>query len=73
MIGMQPVTSMLTMAVSRLVFEVLVTYFRLQGRFGHYYLVVVRLPAKSHLKMFYMHENAKFLIFKFSKVMQQHT
>jgi len=22
--------------------------------------------------MFYMHENAKFLIFKFSKVMQQH-
>jgi len=23
--------------------------------------------------MFYMHENAKFLIFKFSKVMQQHT
>jgi len=23
--------------------------------------------------MFYMHENAKFLIFTFSKVMQQHT
>jgi len=23
--------------------------------------------------MFYMHENAKFLIFKFSQVMQQHT
>jgi len=23
--------------------------------------------------MFYMHENAKFLSFKFSKVMQQHT
>jgi len=23
--------------------------------------------------MFYMHENAKFLIFKFFKVMQQHT
>jgi len=28
---------------------------------------------KSHLKHVYMHENAKFLIFKFSKVMEQHT
>jgi len=29
---------------------------------------------KNHIwNMFYMHENAKFLIFKFSKVMQQHT
>jgi len=28
---------------------------------------------KAHLKRVYMHENCKFLIFKFSKVMQQHT
>ena len=28
---------------------------------------------KSHIwNMFYMHENAEFVIFKFSKVMQQH-
>jgi len=27
---------------------------------------------KSHLKHFYVHEKCKFLIFKFSKVMQQH-
>jgi len=28
---------------------------------------------KWHLKLFYMHENAKFVICRFSKVMQQHT